>query len=315
MLALFGLTFMTEPTAPHSPKLPAADVSARIARLFIHPVKSCAGIELAQSLLCPTGLAHDREWMLVDARGEFVSQRDLPRMALIRPRLDDAGDLLLDAPGMDVLRLSSSSIAGPRVQVRVWNDAAPAFDAGDVAANWFSRFLGPHAPTLLKRLRLVRFDPAHARLSSRRWTDGVAAPNLFADAFALLVVSEASMHELNRRLETHGQPAVGVERFRPNLVLADIEPHDEDRLDELWISTDEAEVRLKIVKPCVRCPIPNIDPATALSTPAVSDELHRYRQNNAMGGGVTFGMNAIVTAGAGALLKVGQPVAANWRFD
>ncbi|MEO8247828.1 MAG: MOSC N-terminal beta barrel domain-containing protein [Burkholderiales bacterium] len=309
---------MNDPTAYcHSaaPDPPDSDVSARIARLFVYPIKSCAGIELKQSPLHDTGLAHDREWMLVDAEGEFVSQRDLPRMALIRPTFEGGG-LLLDAPGMERLRLLLSGAAGSSLQVRVWDDEMPAFDAGDGAADWFSRFLKGAAPPSLQRLRLVRIDPANVRLSSRRWTAGNTAPVLFADGYAMLLASEASMLELNRRLAARGEPAVGVERFRPNLVLAGIEPHDEDRLDELRIDTDRgAEVRLKVVKPCVRCPIPNIDPATALSAPAVGDELQRYRQNGAMGGGVTFGMNAIVTGGAGALLEVGQAVAGNWRFD
>ena len=103
---------------------------------------------------------------------------------------------------------------------------------------------------------------------------------------------------------------VAVER-----VLAGVEAHDEDRIDELFIGTGEGEVRLQLVKPCTRCPIPNIDPATAESTPAVSTALRRYRQDPRMDGAITFAMNAIVREGTGTVLRVGQPVAANLRFD
>ena len=111
-----------------------------------------------------------------------------------------------------------------------------------------------------------------------------------------------------------GHAAVGVERFRPNIVLADLLAHDEDRLGDMQIGTDEGPVVLKPVKPCARCPIPNIDPATAQSSPAVGDTLQTYRQDARLGGAVTFGMNAIVLKGVDAVLRVGQPVTADYNF-
>jgi uncharacterized protein YcbX len=107
---------------------------------------------------------------------------------------------------------------------------------------------------------------------------------------------------------------VGIERFRPNIVLAGLEANDEDRLDELRIDAGE-EVQLRMVKPCSRCPIPNIDPATGVSSPQVSDTLQAYRANPLVGGAVTFGMNAIVLQGFDQTLRVGQAVTADWRFD
>ena len=116
-------------------------------------------------------------------------------------------------------------------------------------------------------------------------------------------------------------------RFRPNIVLAavpgeaDFAPHDEDRLDVLRIETaaggdaDATEMRLKLVKPCLRCTIPNIDPQTAASSPEVGDLLQSVRQDPRVGGAITFGMNAIVLGGVEAMLKVGQRVRANFRFD
>ncbi|WP_249931304.1 MOSC N-terminal beta barrel domain-containing protein [Ramlibacter sp. 2FC] len=284
----------------------AAEVQATLSRLFVYPVKSCAGVELHEAVLTDAGLDLDRAWMVVDAQGRFVSQRELPRMALIRPQLKTL-EIVLRAPGMLALHLAIDAVEQP-ARARVWDDEVAAYDMGEVAAQWFSDFLG-------QKLRLVRFDPEHRRLSSLKWTGGLEAPNQFSDGFPLLVASEASLEGLNQRLAAAGEAPVGIERFRPNLVLAGVEAHDEDRVDLLRIATEAGEARLKPVKPCARCPIPNIDPATALSNPAVGDALQAYRQDPRLDGAISFGMNAIVLQGDGQLLRVGQAVAADFRFD
>lgn len=281
------------------------DVRTRIARLFVYPVKSCAGVEVPEVPLVETGLDLDRAWTVVDEEGEFVSQRELPRMALIRPQLKRT-EVILRAPGMLPLHLAVDQVETP-AKVRVWDDEVQAWDMGPVAAQWFSDFLG-------RRLRLARFDPEVRRLSNTQWTGGLDAPNQFSDGFPLLVASEGSLAELNRRLEAAGRPPVGIERFRPNIVLAGLEAHDEDRLDVIRIAADR-EVLLKPVKPCPRCPIPDIDPRTAESSPHVSEALRAYRSNEVVGGAITFGMNAIVLEGVDAQLRVGQEVTSAWRFD
>lgn len=285
--------------------MPESDLTARIARLFVYPVKSCAGIELNEAVLTETGLDLDRAWMVVDEEGEFVTQRELPRMALVRPQLKHS-EVVLRAPGMLALHLQIDAVEAP-MKVRVWDDVVPAFDMGDVAAQWFSDFLG-------RRLRLVRFDPEHRRLANMQWTKGVEAPNQFSDGYPLLVASEASLALLNEKLAAAGAPPVGIERFRPNVVLAGVEAHDEDRVGELRVAAD-APVRLQPVKPCPRCPIPNIDPATAEVNPMVSDTLQGYRRDDRVNGAVTFGMNAIVLEGSDQVLRVGQAVQADWLFD
>ncbi len=282
----------------------APDVATRIARLFIYPVKSCAGVEVTEALLTETGLDLDRAWMVVDEQGDFVSQRELPRMALIKAQLKHS-EVVLRAPGMLSLHLAVDAVEGP-ARVRVWDDEVDAFDMGDTAAQWFTDFLG-------RKLRLARFDPEQRRLSSMTWTGGEEALNQFADGYPLLVASEGSLAELNRRLVTAGQEAVGMERFRPNIVLEGLEAHDEDRIDVLRVAADD-EVLIRPVKPCARCPIPNVDPATAESSPHVTDALQAYRRNDIVGGAATFGMNAIVSRGIDQVLRVGQPVTANWKF-
>ncbi|MDM0077306.1 MOSC N-terminal beta barrel domain-containing protein [Variovorax sp. J2P1-59] len=290
---------------------PDFDLQATIARLFVYPIKSCAGVEVKETLLIETGLEFDRAWMVVDSAGEFVTQRELPRMALIRPQLKHS-EMILRAPGMLALHIAFDRVEEP-VRARVWKDEVAAYDMGDIAAQWFSDFLSE--PGKPRQLRLVRFDPEQQRLSSLKWTDGVEAPNQFADGFPLLVASEGSLEELNARLAAAGHEPVGIERFRPNVVLAGIEAHDEDRVDTLHITTAEGEVSLRPVKPCARCPIPDIDPATGTSSPEVGDMLRTYRSDPRVDGAITFGMNAIVLQGVEHALRVGQPVGANLRFE
>jgi hypothetical protein len=288
-------------------------VQATIDQLWVYPVKSCAGIALPEAELTDTGLAFDRTWMVVDSQGEFVTQRELPRMALIQPAFK-MGQLVLRAPGMLALHLALDAAEAP-LRVRVWEDEVDAYDMGDVAAQWFSDFLGPDAPADLKRLRLARFDPAVRRLCSPRWTGGREAITQFSDGFGLLVASTASLAGLNERLAAAGHAPVTMQRFRPNIVLAGVEAHDEDRVGPMHIATAEGEAVVETVKPCARCPMPNIDPVTAEPSPEVGDTLQGYRQDARLNGAVTFGMNAIVLQGDGLVLRVGQAVRADWAFD
>ncbi len=285
------------------------DVSCAISRLFVYPIKSCAGVEVQEAILTETGLEFDRAWMVVDEQSEFLTQRELPRMALIKPQLKTY-EMVLRAPGMLALHVKLDE-AEAAVRVRVWGHEAAAFDMGGIAAQWFTDFLGG-------KVRLVRFDPDHQRLSNSVWTGTIEARNQFSDGFPLLLISEASLSNLNSKLMAAGASAVGMERFRPNIVLghcASLSPHDEDRLEALQISTDQGEVQLKPVKPCLRCQIPNIDPLSATSSPEVLDMLQTYRQDARVNGALTFGMNVIAKNGwdgVDHLLKVGQPVVGYW---
>lgn len=279
--------------------------TATLAALYVHPLKSCAALALPEALLTATGLDLDRAWMVVDRDGEMYTQRELPRMALIRPELR-RGELVLRAPGMLALHLRLDVVEEP-TRVRVWDDEVRAYGMGALAAQWMTDFLG-------RPLRLVRFDPEQRRLSARRWTGEVEAENQFSDGFPLLVAGRASLDDLNARLARRGHAAVGMERFRPNLVLDGLHPFDEDHLDTLEIATDEGPVTLRLVKPCVRCTIPNVDPASAEVSTAVGDALAGFRADPRMGGGITFGMNAIVLDGHERTLRVGQPVQVRHAF-
>lgn len=277
--------------------------------IWIYPVKSCAGIRLHSVELLPEGLEWDRTWMVVDARGEFVSQRELPRMALIQPRLR-MGQLELRAPGMLTLHLALEAAEAP-CRVRVWDDELPAYDMGDLAAQWFTDFLGPDLRPGMGPLRLVRFDPEVRRLSPLAWTGGVEAPTTFSDGYALLVLSRAALDGLNARLQALGQPPVDARRLRPNLVLGGVGPHAEDGLRALTLKADGAPpdaptVQLELVKPCARCTIPDVDPQQGVRDDRVSPVLRTYRADERLKGAITFGMNAIVRGGAGQMLHEGM---------
>ena len=288
------------------------DLTATLSQLIVYPVKSCAGVQLKQALLTDTGLELDRAWMVVDAKGDFLTQRELPRMALIQPQLKHF-EMVLRAPGMLALHIAIDRVEAP-ARVRLWDQEMAAYDMGPIAAQWFTDFLGTPA-------RLVRFDPAHRHTSDLQWTGGVEALNQFSDGYPVLVVSQASLDQFNEKRAALGFPAVGMARFRPNIVLGSpangpaLLPHDEDRVEQLQIFTPQGVVQLQPVKPCPRCPIPNVDPATGLTSLDVGDLLQSYRRDARLKGAVSFGMNAIVRQGTDHLLQVGQVANAAYRFD
>lgn len=284
----------------------AEEQDLSIAALYLHPVKSCAGIAVDEALVVETGLEFDRAWMVVDADGVFVTQRELPRMALVRPTLR-ASDLVLRAPGMLPLHLLLDTVEAP-TRARVWNDTVRAYDMGALAAQWFSDFLGRH-------VRLVRFDPEQRRLSNPARSRGIDAENAFSDGFPLLVASTASLAALNERLAVAGAAPVTLERLRPNLVLDGLDAHGEDFLDEIEFDTGNGPVRIRLADACTRCSIPDVDPATGERGHAVGDALAAYRADARRGGAITFGMNAVVVEGVDRMLHTGLRGRASLRFD
>jgi uncharacterized protein YcbX len=280
---------------------------ATLSDIIFYPVKSCAGISVAGAVLTQAGLevdgVADREWMVVDMAGQFLTQREHPRMALVTPRLG-GGMLELSAPGLAPHAIALGQPGGgASISVRLWDDMVPAHDCGDASAAWFSQAIG--APC-----RLVHFPTAAQRLASTRWTGGVAAPTRFADGYPVLVVGAASLDDLNARLAAAGRPALPMNRFRPNLVIASLEAFEEDYVAQFELGA----AVLKPVKPCPRCPIPSVDQATGVPGPDPLDILQGYRRKPQLDGAVCFGMNCIVTAGEGARLTVGQEVGAILAF-
>lgn len=283
-----------------------SDADATLDSLFIYPVKSCAGLHVAEQRILPTGLENDRHWMIVDPDGEFLTQRSHPGMALLGTEVDAAGTLTLHAAGHEPLHVAPTEAQHP-IRVRVWRDHLDALDAGEAAAAWVTEALRTPA-------RLAAFSPAVRRPSSAQWTQGLPAWAEFADGFALLVTTDSAMDELNRRLVDRGEAPVDMRRFRPNLVLTGLPAHEEDYIDTLTIESVDGPVEIKLVKPCSRCPIPNVDPDTGRPGNEPGDTLATYRADSRMNGAITFGMNGIVVSGHGNRLREGDPVEVTYSF-
>jgi len=271
-------------------------MSATLTALNIYPVKSCRGIPLQDARVSETGLADDRHWMLVRPNGRFVTQRELPRLALIGTAVSEGG-LQLTAPGMEPLSVPREA-PGASLGIVVWKFSGGGIDCGDDAAAWCSGYL--ETP-----LRLVRFDERQERVCSPEWTQGMRAVTHFADGYPVLIISRASLAELNSRLPKE----LPMARFRPNLVIDDVGAYDEDRIHEL----STGEVTLRIVKPCTRCSITTTDQESGtLDGVEPLATLKKYRFDRELGG-VCFGQNAIIVRGVGAQLRVGDKFAVTWK--
>ena len=216
--------------------------TAVITALNVYPVKSCRGVPLTTAEVTPTGLLHDRHWMLVRPNGRFVTQRELPRMALVGTRVS-ANGLTLTAPGMPDLHVPAIAPGAVR-PVTVWKFDGRGIDYGAEAAAWVTKYLGTE-------LSLVAFDTRFPRECSPEWTRETRAITEFADGYPVLVISRASLDDLNARLAAKSSPALPMERFRPNVVVDGVDAFDEDRIHELRVNG----VTLRMVKPCARCSV------------------------------------------------------------
>ena len=267
----------------------------RITALNIYPVKGCRGIAVQSARVATTGFEHDREWLITRPDGRFMTQREEPRLALIEPTLIDK-----QLPGEQMLRLRipggaelnvSPAEQGREVEVTCWKDRCAAFDAGDDAAEFLTGYLG-------SPVRLVRFDARRKRPSNPQWTPGIEALNQFSDGFPWLLASEASLEDLNSRL----QRKLPMNRFRPNIVVSGLPPFGEDRLHDLTAGP----VRLRRAKPCTRCIVTTTDQATGKRDGTEPlQTLRQFRFDRELKG-VVFGQNMILIEGAGAQLRVGQ---------
>ena len=281
-----------------------------ISQLVFYPVKSCAGIALRSATLTRYGLAvkrvYDREWMVVSEDGQFLSQREHPKLALVTPLLKT--DVIeLRAPGMLRLELTLGLPHPDQAvtrEVRIWDDTVLAYDCGDLAAAWFSNVIGA-------RCRLVRHHPDATRTTSGTWTGGAQWPTMFADGYPVLVIGAASLADLNEKLIAAGRAALPMERFRPNVVVEGIEAFEEDYVAAFELG---AGASLRPCKPCARCPIPSVDQRTGARGPDPLDILNTYRANAKLEGAAAFGMNAVLEGADQVDLTVGQEIPAQLNF-
>lgn len=264
----------------------------RLSGLYIHPMKSCAPLPVASALIEPRGLQHDRRWMVVDADGRFITGRQLSRLTLVQAV--PAGDgLSLQAPGMPALHVAAP-VTDECLPVVVWKSDVLARPCAAAADAWLSAFLG-------QPMRLVHMDASvHRPVVSEQARPGDEVS--FADAFPLLLVSQAALDGLNERL---AQP-VPVQRFRPNLVVDGAPAHAEDGWSRIRIGGHEFEVG----PACVRCVFTTVDPERGERDPGGEPlrTLITYRRSE---NGVTFGRNLVprgMPAQGTATLRLGDPV-------
>lgn len=259
-------------------------MAIRVTALYTYPIKSCARLSHEQLTLDERGPVYDRRWMLVSAApGEenaFVTARELPRMAVVQPRFD--GDsLAITAPAMPEVRVPLAQQHAADRDVVVWHDTTRAVDEGDAIAAWFSDFLG-------YPVRLVRqSDDAHRPVSMKYAR--AAAEVSFADGYPLLLAQTESLDDLNARLSARAKPALPMSRFRPNMVVSGSgQPWAEDT----WRHIVAGSVPFDVVKPCARCVMTTVDPATG-EIPDRQEPLATLATFRKAEGGVMFGQNII----------------------
>ncbi|WP_460034480.1 MOSC domain-containing protein [Methylothermus subterraneus] len=250
-------------------------MSLVLSQIYLYPVKSLGGIQVQAWELDAFGLRLDRRWMVVTPEGRFMTQREFPQMAKIQPRIDACGSLRLRHPELGELEVPAADPTRPRQLVTVWQDAVAAIPVGAEADAWLSRAIG--APC-----RLVWFPDDGERQVDTRYARA-GERTAFTDGFPLLLLSQSSLDDLNRRL---ARP-VTVRCFRPNLVVEGALPYAEDGWREIAIGGK----RMRVVKPCSRCAITTVDPETGkFSGKEPLATLATYRKRDQK---IYFGQNLI----------------------
>ena len=243
--------------------------------IHLYPIKSLGGISLEVAQVTPRGLKHDRRWMLVDSKGNFMTQRKFPQMALLRPEADENGWIVRHALNPSWHQEVPFSLeTGPETAVPIWKDSVLAVEASSATHEWFSDML-------YESCRLMYMpDRSHRQIDPDYAAPGEVVS--FADGYPLLLIGEASLEDLNTRLET----PVGMDRFRPNLVFSGGSAFEEDGYSRFSIGNST----FKAVKTCARCVLTTVDQQTGKKGKEPLQTLSAYRN---VEGRVIFGMNVI----------------------
>ena len=246
----------------------------QLSNLTYYPIKACRGFDVAESQVERMGLANDRRMMVVTPAGEFLTQREYPRLALVTPAVKN-GMVTLSAPNFDSLQFGIQSTGTP-TSVNIWKSKdVSAIDQGDESAQWFSNWLGVS-------VRLVHVDSNYKRKLNPDFAVSAEDHTGFADGYPILIISEASLLDLNSKLAS----TLPMNRFRPNIVVQNCEPFAEDT----WKRIRIGDVEMSLVKPCPRCVVTTIDKETLEKSKEPLKTLATYRNQE---DGAMFGMNVI----------------------
>ncbi|MBC7687070.1 MAG: MOSC N-terminal beta barrel domain-containing protein [Aquabacterium sp.] len=249
----------------------------KVRQLFIYPIKSLAGFEVALAMLTDRGFQHDRRWMLVDSSNVFITQRQYPEMCLLQTAIENDELIVFHKNNPeDQLRLALQPAPTSTFKVKIWDDECEAQAVGDAASKWFSNKLSTQC-------KLVYMPDG-----TRRKVDGLFAfnneLNNFSDAYPLHIIGQASLDDLNSRL----QATLPINRFRPNIFFEGGSAYDEDIMQEVLIGN----IKMLGVKLCARCPITTINQANADKAKEPLKTLAGYRMKNNK---VYFGQNLLHT--------------------
>ncbi|HEY0979080.1 MAG TPA: MOSC N-terminal beta barrel domain-containing protein [Flavobacteriales bacterium] len=260
-------------------------MNLHLASIHVYPVKSLGGFAVPEARLTDRGLEHDRRWMLVDAHGRFLTQREVPEMALLRCAPAAQGFRITDIRNGDRIELPWSLEEGTPHTTRIWDDPVVTRDATHERNGWFRERL-PRVD------RLVYMPESTHRAVDPKYAEGLTS---LSDGYPYLILSQASLDDLNDRMPK----ALPMDRFRPNLVIAGGEAFQED----VWRHVAIGDCRFELVKPCARCVIPTTDQDTAQRSAEPLRTLNNYRRQ---GDRILFGMNAMGKAGT--VVRVGDLV-------
>lgn len=260
-----------------------------VSQIIIYPIKSMEGISLKEWKLDRFGLALDRRWMLVDAHGDFITQRQTPELCLFTVSIVSNGIRIQhkqDAQFRVVVPFEP--VETDTMKVKVWGD--------EVEAQLVSKQVDVALGNCLGRqVHLVKMPETALRQVDTRYANN-GTGTAFTDGFPLLMIGEASLDHLNSKLKT----PVPMRRFRPNLVMRGGLPHQEDHIGKFTIG----ELEFEGVKPCSRCVVTTIDDATGQKSAEPLTTLATYRKD---GDKIMFGMNVIHQNHEG-VIKVGEPI-------
>lgn len=246
----------------------------QLSSLTYYPIKACRGFEIPESHVERMGLTNDRRMMVVTPGGDFLTQREHPKLALITPTLKD-GTITLTAQDVTPLQFEIQK-SGVTMPVNIWaSKRVDAIDQGDQTAGWLSDFLNAS-------VRLVHIDERFKRKLNPGYAVSAEDHTGFADGYPILIISQESLQDLNSKL---GSP-LPMNRFRPNMVVKGCEPFAEDT----WKRIRIGGIEMALVKPCPRCVVTTIDKDTMIKNKEPLKTLSKYRMQK---GGAMFGMNVI----------------------
>ena len=272
----------------------------QVSGLFIYPVKGLRGTTLNQATLTPRGLAYDRHWMVVMPNGRMVTQRQKPMLATLVPSITADG-LTISAPGHEPLHITAEGAKLESTEVSVWRDQFVALDEGEAASGWLTEVLQSNYP-----LRLVRMDDNVLRPQSNPGLLGEHCSTQFADAAPFLVTNENSLADLNENLLRQGHQTIGIERFRPNILLSGMGKYEE--YSKASLQEEGGRYSIRLCYPSERCVVVNTDQISGSFNKESQQPLNTLKELNTAPAlkGAYFGQNSVLERGQNKLIKIGD---------